>query len=86
MRSMSQSNLPNLISISLTEKVGHMGQDANCLFYTVINIPQTVLYGRCVATMTKFILQIYIYIPIRLDFLAPNTEKRLMCCMSLRHE
>lgn len=60
--SMSQSNLAHLISIFLTEKVGHMGQDANCLFYMVINIPQTVLYGRCVSTVTKFISQIYICI------------------------
>lgn len=45
-----------------------MGQSANCLFYTVINIPQTLLYGRCVSTVTKFILQIYIYIPNKVKY------------------
>lgn len=52
---MSQSNQADLISIFLSEEEGHMGQDANCLFYMVINIIETVLCGRCVSAVTKFI-------------------------------
>ena len=78
---MSESNLPHLISIFLTEKVGHMGQDANCLFYMVINILQTVLYGRCVSTVTKFISQIYIYFPSKGRYFRILTDYKGLCAI-----
>lgn len=78
---MSQSNLPHLISIFLTEKVGHMEQDANCLFYMVINIPQTGLYGRCVQSVTKFISQIYIYIPSKVKYFKILTDYKGLCAI-----
>lgn len=60
---MSQSNQAHLISIFLTEEEGHMGQDANCLFYMVITILETVLCGRCVSAVAKFISHLQIVDP-----------------------
>lgn len=65
-----------------------MGQDANCLFYMVIKVLQTLLCGRCVSTITKFISHICIYIHSNGGYFKILTDYKGLCatCCSQMNE